>query len=86
VVRGHGHRVVTDSAMVIWAVVGVAVVVLLAVSWQMDRAVRRRGSAVTHPRDIYVEVREGRRDAEVLGNPMNRDVSWSSWSRRSNRR
>ncbi|SDP52954.1 hypothetical protein SAMN05660199_04152 [Klenkia soli] len=72
--------------MVFWAAVVGVVVVLLAISWRMDRAVRRRGSGVTHSGDISYQVREGRRDAEILGNPYNQDVSWSSWSRRNGRR
>ncbi|MEI4270341.1 hypothetical protein TEK04_01275 [Klenkia sp. LSe6-5] len=72
--------------MVFWVCVAGVLLALLAVSWWMDRAVRRRGSAVTHSADIWFQARESRRDAEILGNPLNQDVSWSSWSRRSNRR
>ncbi|GAA4313696.1 hypothetical protein [Klenkia terrae] len=75
-----------DSAMVFWAAVVGVLVVLLVVGWSMDRAVRKRGSTVTHSGDISYQAREGRRDAEVLGNAHNHDVSWSSWSRRNGRR
>lgn len=72
--------------MVFWAAVGGVLVVLLVVGWSMDRAARRHGSSTTSSGDISYQAREGRRDAEVLGNPLNQDLSWSSWSRRNGRR
>jgi hypothetical protein len=69
----------------VWAGVGLALLVLLVVSWRMDRAVRRRGSRVLHSADVWYEVREGRRDAGVVS-PFakdSRDYSWTSWTRRN---
>jgi len=67
----------------VWIGLGVFLGVLLAGSWLSDRAVRRRGARLEHGGDISFQVREGRRDAEILSNPYNHDVSWSSWSRRN---
>jgi hypothetical protein len=64
-----------------WAVVGGLLLVLLLVSWRMDRSARRRGARVLHHRDVWSEVRESRRDAEVM-DPRVQDDSWTSWNRR----
>ena len=66
-----------------WPVVGGLLLVLLLVSWRMDRSVRRRGSRVLGSADVGYEVREGRRDAEVM-HPLG-DPSWTSWNRRDQR-
>jgi hypothetical protein len=70
--------------MVFWVTVGVVLTVLLGAAWWMDRAARRRGSRTQHHSDVWFQVREGRRDAEVLS-PFQRDQSWTSWSRRNRR-
>ena len=70
--------------MVFWLVVGVVLVGVLTAAWSMDRSVRRRGSRVSHHADVWYEVRESRRDAEVM-NPFVSDNSWTSWSRRNRR-
>jgi len=67
-----------------WLVVGVVLVVVLAVAWRMDAAVRRRGSRVRHHSDVWYQVRESNRDAEVMS-PFVSDNSWTSWSRRNQR-
>jgi hypothetical protein len=67
-----------------WLVVGAALSGLLGAAWRMDRAVRRRGSTVTGSGELWREVRESRRDAEVTS-PFSIDNSWSSWSRRNRR-
>ncbi|WP_138759799.1 hypothetical protein [Modestobacter altitudinis] len=67
-----------------WLVALAAVLSLLLVAWLMDRAVRRRGSRVLHSGDVWRDVRESRRDAEVTS-PFSSDNSWSSWSRRNRR-
>jgi hypothetical protein len=70
----------------IWGVVGLALALLLVAGWLMDRAVRRRGSRVTYSGDVWGEVRESRRDAEVVSPFAERgDYSWTSWSRRNRR-
>jgi hypothetical protein len=72
--------------LLVWGVVGLVLAALLVVGWLMDRSVRRRGSRVTYSGDVWREVREGRRDAEVT-NPFagKGDYSWSSWNRRNRR-
>lgn len=67
----------------VWIVIGIALAGLLVAGWVSDRAVRRRGSRVLGSSDVAWEARESRRDAEILSNPYNNDVSWSSWSRRN---
>ncbi len=70
-----------------WGVIGSVLAVLLLTAWWADRAVRRRGSRVLHHSDVWYQVREGRRDAELL-NPFAggaEDYSWTSWSRRNRR-
>lgn len=76
-----------DARMVLlWVVVGLVLVGLLAVAWRMDRAARRRGARVTDAGDVWREVRESRRDAEVVSPFADRgDYSWTSWSRRNRR-
>lgn len=69
--------------MVFWLIVGGAVALLLLTALLSDRAARRRGARITNSADVWYEVRESRRDAEITGNPFNRDVSWTSWSRRN---
>jgi hypothetical protein len=66
------------------SVVGSALAGLLGVAWWIDRGVRTRGSRVLHHSDIWYEVRESRRDAELM-NPLTDDQSWTSWSRRNRR-
>jgi len=69
---------------VVWAVVGLVVLGALVAAWRMDRAVQRRGSRVAHHSDLWTEVRENRRDADLV-NPLATDYSWTSWSRRNQR-
>ncbi|MCZ2814056.1 MULTISPECIES: hypothetical protein [unclassified Modestobacter] len=70
--------------MVFWIAVGAVLTLLLAVAWWLDHSARRRGSRSQHHSDVWYEVREGRRDAEVLS-PFVRDNSWTSWNRRNRR-
>ncbi|MCZ2829317.1 hypothetical protein O2W14_10780 [Modestobacter sp. VKM Ac-2986] len=70
---------------IVWAVVGVVVLLVLFGAWRMDRAVQRRGSRAAHHSDLWFEVRESRRDADLV-DPLARDYSWTSWSRRNQRR
>lgn len=70
--------------MTFWIVVGVVLAVLLATAWSMDRAVERRGSRVSSHSDVWHQVRESRRDAEVT-HPLAQDTSWSSWNGRTQR-
>lgn len=65
-----------------WLVIGVVLAAVLAAAWWADAGVRRRGSRVRHHSDVWFEVREGRRDAEAV-NPIARDYTWTSWSRRN---
>ena len=67
-----------------WLVVGVVLAGVLLAAWWSDHTVRRRGSRVSHHSDVWFEVRESRRDAEVM-NPLVSDNSWTSWSRRNSR-
>ena len=69
---------------VVWGLVGLVVLVALGAAWRMDRAAQRRGSRVTHHSDVWTEVRENRRDADLV-DPLARDYSWTSWSRRNQR-
>ena len=69
---------------IVWGVVGLVVLLVLVAAWRMDRAVQRRGSRVSHHSDVWYEVRESRRDAELV-NPVASDYSWTSWSRRTQR-
>jgi glutathione synthase/RimK-type ligase-like ATP-grasp enzyme len=69
---------------VFWAVAGLTVLLLLATAWRMDRAAQRRGARAAHHSDVWSQVRESRRDAEVM-NPLASDHSWTSWSRRNRR-
>ena len=75
------HEVVV---IVFWGVVGLVLAAVLVAAWLMDRAVRRRGSSAAHHSDLWFEVRESRRDAEIV-NPLATDYSWTSWSRRNHR-
>ncbi|GAB4079646.1 hypothetical protein GCU67_02330 [Modestobacter muralis] len=70
---------------IVWAVVGVVVLLVLVGAWRMDRAVQRRGSRASHHSDLWYEVRESRRDVDAM-NPCSSDSSWTSWSRRNQRR
>jgi hypothetical protein len=67
-----------------WWLVGLVLAGLLLVAWRMDVAVRRRGSRVLSSSDVWYEVRESRRDAELV-DPVAWDYSWTSWSRRNRR-
>ena len=67
-----------------WVLIGVVLAGLLLMAWRMDAAVRRRGSRVLHHSDVWREVRESNRDAEVMS-PLVSDNSWTSWSRRNRR-
>jgi hypothetical protein len=67
-----------------WAVIGLVLAVLLLSAWRIDRGVRRRGSRVLHHSDVWYQVRESRRDAEVTNPFAGRgDHDWTSWSRRN---
>ena len=69
-----------------WLAVLAALAALLTATWRMDRAVRRRGSRVTGSGEVWREVRESRRDAEVTSPFAGKgDYSWTSWSRRNQR-
>lgn len=74
-------------ATVVWASIGGVVVVLLLVSALMDRNARRRHERIVASGDISREVRESRRDAEVIDStgfgPPRGDIGWTSWSRRN---
>jgi hypothetical protein len=67
-----------------WVLVGVVLAGLLLAAWRMDAKVRRRGSRVSASSDVWFEVRENRRDADLV-NPVAKDYSWTSWSRRNQR-
>jgi hypothetical protein len=66
-----------------WIGLGAFLALLLVGSRLSDRPTRRRGARPGHGGDVHVQVREGRRDAEILSNPCDHDVSLSSWSRRN---
>ena len=76
-------------ATVVWGVVGGLVLLLLLAAALMDRNARRRRAPITYSGDIWREVRESRRDAEVIDStgvgPPRGDISWTSWSRRNHR-
>ena len=67
-----------------WVLIGVVLAGLLLAAWRMDAGVRRRGSRVSASADVWFEVRESRRDADLV-NPVANDYSWTSWSRRNRR-
>jgi hypothetical protein len=69
---------------VVWGVVGLVVLAVLVAAWRMDAAARRRSTRVAHHSDVWFQVRESRRDAEIV-NPLASDYSWTSWSRRNRR-
>ena len=69
---------------VLWVGIGLVVLAVLVAAWRMDRAAQRRGARVQHHSDVWSQVRESRRDAEVV-NPVASDCSWTSWSRRNQR-
>jgi hypothetical protein len=69
--------------VIFWLVVGGVLGVLLLLAWLSDRAARRRQARILGAGDIWYQVRESRRDAEVSGNPFLHDISWTSWSRRN---
>ena len=68
----------------VWVLIGVVLAGLLLAAWRMDVRVRRRGSRVLSSSDVWFQVRESRRDAELV-NPVVDDYSWTSWSRRNRR-
>ena len=68
----------------LWVLVGVVLAGLLLAAWRMDARVRRRGSRVHASSDVWSEVRESRPDADLV-NPVAKDYSWTSWSRRNRR-
>ena len=74
-------------ATVVWVVIGALVVLLLLAAALMDRNARRRHARITYSGDIWREVRESRRDAEVIDStgfgPPEGDIGWTSWSRRN---
>ena len=74
-------------ATVVWISVGSLVAVLLLVTALMDRNARRRHERIVASGDIWREVRESRRDAEVIDStgfgPPRGDIGWTSWSRRN---
>lgn len=67
----------------LWIILGATVTLILLAAWRIDRSVKQRGSTVTNSADVWHEVRESRRDADVPSYSNGRDVSWSSWSRRN---
>jgi len=75
-----------DAALVgvIWIVVGTVLGGLLLMSWLLDRRANRRKARLVGSRDIWREVREGRRDARVIDSviPGKGNNDWTSWSRR----
>ena len=70
--------------MVFWIAVGVVLAALLVMAWSMDRSVKRRGSRVRHHSEVFYDVRENNRDAEVKS-PFVSDNSWTSHNRRTQR-
>ncbi len=74
-------------ATVVWAMVGSLLVLLLLVAALMDRSAKRRQARIVNSGDIWREVRESRRDADVIDStgfgPPRGDIGWTSWSRRN---
>ena len=70
--------------VVFWVLVGLVLAAVLATAWRMDAAVRRRGSRVRHHSEVFHDVRENNRDAEVKS-PFVSDNSWTDHSRRNRR-
>lgn len=85
--RGPGTCESCAVVTVFWAIVGGLVVVLLLAAALMDRNARRRHARIVNSGDIWREVRESRRDAEVIDStglgPARGDINWTSWSRRN---
>lgn len=81
--RWHVYAVAT----VFWAIVGGFLGLLLLAAALMDRSAKRRQARITSSGDIWREVRESRRDAEVIDStgfgPPQGDIGWTSWSRRN---
>lgn len=73
--------------MVFWAIVGGFLALLLLAAALMDRGAKRRQARISSSGDIWREVRESRRDAEVIDStgfgPPRGDIGWTSWSRRN---
>jgi hypothetical protein len=71
----------------VWAVLGGLLALLLLAAALMDRNAKRRQAHVSNSGDIWREVRESRRDAEVIDStgfgPPRGDIGWTSWSRRN---
>jgi hypothetical protein len=74
-------------ATVFWAIVGGFLALLLLAAALMDRGAKRRQARISSSGDIWREVRESRRDAEVIDStgfgPPRGDIGWTSWSRRN---
>jgi hypothetical protein len=70
--------------VVFWVFVGLVLAAVLVTAWRMDAAVRRRGARVRHHSEVFADVRENNRDAEVKS-PFVSDNSWTSHSRRNQR-
>lgn len=77
-------------ATVFWAIVGAVLGLLLVAAALMDRNTKRRQARITNSGEIWREVRESRRDAEVIDStgfgPPRGDIGWTSWSRRNHSR
>jgi hypothetical protein len=60
---------------------------VLVAAWLMDRAARRRRARVLSSRDVWTQIREGKRDARLVDSPAylaaREDTSWTSWGRRN---
>ena len=76
-------------ATVFWAIVGGLLGLLLVAAALMDRNARRRRARIASSGDIWRDVRESKRDAEVIDStgigPPRGDIGWTSWSRRNHR-
>ncbi len=74
-------------ATVVWAIIGGLVVLLLVAAALMDRNAKQRETRIAYSGDIWHELRESRRDAEVIDStgfgPPRGDIGWTSWSRRN---
>jgi hypothetical protein len=72
---------------VVWGIIGGVLGLLLLAGALMDRNAKRRHARKTYSGDIWREVRESRRDAEVIDStrigPPRGDIGWTSWSRRN---